>query len=81
MTKRTKLTLLAVAVAAMVVVAAKTTYDAVAPASRVYVPPSWEGLTPEQRERRLDDEERRRRMSGRGPARRLPEDRPPATRP
>ena len=39
------------------------------------------GLTPEQREKRLDEEERRRRMTGRGASRRLPEDPPPATRP
>ena len=68
------MTLLATAVAALVGVAAKTTCDAVAPSTRVYVPPSWQNLTPEQREKRLDDEERRRRLMGRGPARRLPED-------
>ena len=78
MNKRTKVIALAVAAVAAVVVAAKVTYDAVAPPSRVYVPQSWQGLTPEQRERRLDEEERRRRAAGRGPSRRLPED-PPAS--
>jgi hypothetical protein len=42
---------------------------------RVYSPPQWQNLTPQEREQKLDDEERKRRASGRGPGRRpLPED-------
>lgn len=42
---------------------------------KVYSPPEWRDLTPQQREQKLDDEERKRRASGRGPSRRrLPED-------
>ena len=42
---------------------------------KVYSPPEWQKLTPEQCEQKLDDEERKRRASGRGPSRRrLPED-------
>ena len=72
--KKTKVGLLVAAVVALVIVAAKMTYDTISPPSKVYTPPSWQNLTPQEREKRLDDEERRRRMMGRGPARRLPED-------
>ena len=35
----------------------------------------WQNLTPEQREQKFDDEERKRRAAGRGPSgRQLPED-------
>ena len=74
MGKKTKVGLLTAAVVAAVVVAAKVSYDAISPPSKVYVPPSWQNLTPQEREKRLDDEERRRRMMGRGATRRLPED-------
>jgi hypothetical protein len=74
-TKRTKLRLLLLPVAALVVVAAKVTCDTVRPPSRVYTPPGWRDLSAEEREKRLDEEERRRRKSGRGASRQLPEDR------
>ena len=76
MSRKSKVVLLAAAVAGLVAVAAKVTCDAVRPPPRVYSPPGWRELTPQQREQRLDEEERRRRRSGRGPSRRLPEDGP-----
>ena len=75
MSKRTKLWLLLPAVAALLVVAAKVTFDTVSPPSRVYTPPGWRDLSAEEREKRFDEEERRRRKSGRGASRTLPEDR------
>ena len=79
--KRTKVALVGAAAAAAVVVAIKMTQEAVFPPSKVYVPPSWQTLTPQEREKRLDQEERKRRLTGRGPARQLPEDRPPSLDP
>ena len=82
MGKKAKIGVLAAAAVLAVVVALKMTRDALLPPSRVYVPPSWQGLTPQEREKRLDDEERKRRLMGRGPSRRLPEDpTPPAPPP
>ncbi len=81
MSKRAKLRLLLLPVAALVVVAAKVTCDTVRPPSREYTPPAWRDLSAEEREKKLDEEERRRRRSGRGAQRPLPEDRaakPPA---
>jgi len=74
-TKRAKLWVLLPAVAALVIVAAKVTFDTVRPPSRVYTPPGWRDLSAEEREKKLDEEERRRRRAGRGANRRLPEDR------
>ena len=75
MSKRAKLWVLLPAVAALLVVAAKVTFDAVQPPSRVYTPPAWQDLSAEEREKKLDEEERRRRRAGRGVSRPLPEDR------
>ena len=75
MTKRAKLWVLLPAVAALLIVAAKATFDTVRPASRVYTPPGWRDLSAEEREKKLDEEERRRRRAGRGVGRTLPEDR------
>jgi hypothetical protein len=74
-TKRAKLWLLLPAVAALLVVAGKATFDTVRPPSRVYTPPGWQDLSAEEREKKLDEEERRRRRAGRGVSRALPEDR------
>ena len=79
--KKTKLGLLAAAVAGLAAVAAKMSYDTLVPPSKVYTPPSWQNLSPQEREKRLDNEERKRRMMGRGALRRLPEDPPPQPAP
>ena len=77
--KKAKIGLLVAAVTALAAVAVKLTYDTVAPPSKVYTPPSWQNLTPQEREKRLDEEERKRRRMGRGALRRLPEDSAPQT--
>ena len=79
MQKRTKVGLLVAAVVALVAIAAKMSYHTLSPPSKVYAPPSWQNLTPQEREKRLDNEERKRRMMGRGALRHLPED--PAPQP
>jgi hypothetical protein len=79
--KRVKVGLLAAAVAALVALAAYMSYDALSPASKEYVPPAWQNLTPQEREKRLDDEERKRRRMGRGALRPLPEDSAPRPAP
>jgi hypothetical protein len=81
MSTRQKIAGLVVVVAALIALAVKVSVDASRDGGgRVYTPPEWEKLTDEQREKKLDDEERKRRALGRGPSgRRLPED-PPAKR-
>jgi hypothetical protein len=76
---RQKVAGLAVVVAVLVALAVKFSVDAARDqGGRVYRPPEWEKLSEEEREKKLDDEERTRRARGRGPSgRRLPED-PPA---
>jgi len=60
-----------VLVALAVAVSLRTAMDE----PKVMIGPGWENLTPEQREQKYDDAERKRRASGRGPGRRqLPED-------
>ena len=79
MTTRQKIAGLMIIVAALVAIAIKVSVDAARDGGgRVYSPPEWEKLSHDQREKKLDDEERKRRRLGRGPSgRRLPEDPPP----
>jgi hypothetical protein len=72
-----KLALAGAAAAALVALATTVTIRTISDEPAVYSPPEWRNLTDEQREQKLDEEERKRRASGRGPSRRrLPEDPP-----
>jgi hypothetical protein len=75
MTERQTQWTLGVVVAVLVALALTLTIRSAIDEPKVFSPPEWQNLTPEQREQKLDDEERKRRASGRGPSRRqLPED-------
>ncbi len=75
MTQRQTKWVLGVVVAVLVVLALTLTLRTALDEPKVFSPPEWQNLTSEQREQKLDDEERKRRASGRGPSRRrLPED-------
>jgi hypothetical protein len=75
MTERQAKWMLGMVVAVLLALAIMFTFRTVFDEPRVFSPPEWQNLTPEQRELKLDEEELKRRASGRGPSRRrLPED-------
>ena len=77
MNRKTKLALLAVGVALAAGLALKGVIDAVRPGgNQVITPEAWQDLTPQERERKMDEAERKRRAMGRPPLRQLPEDPP-----
>ena len=75
MSEQTKKWLLGSVAVVLVAVAVAFTVRTAIDEPKVMVGPGWENLTPEQREQKYDDAERKRRAAGRGPGRRqLPED-------
>ena len=73
---RTKVTLAAAVVVPLVALAVYMTSGTLSGQPTVSAGTGWRDLTPEQRELKFDDEERKRRASGRPAMRRLPEDPP-----
>ena len=72
--RQKKVALLSIVVLPLVGLAVYVTSGYFGAGNEVHMSPAWKSLTPEDREKKFDDEERRRRASGRGAMRKLPED-------